>query len=321
MRGSICGVIGLVAVAGWALQLVGQVAATGTTTIEKPKATQVARLPYTAEYKITNVKTLADGSTITRESTEVDALDSQGRRMNAKGGETPVSSYQRSITNFWVSDRVAQVNISWNSVVHSASVTAMQGKPVAGHVSAAASPCAGSAPASMSSTISVQPAKPKPAIEDPATKAHEEIAAVKARMRAEKQEKPPTIELVMSEKPVQIQEDLGLATILGLEARGQRTTTTTPAGAIGNSAPLVETYERWFATTPGMTGLLVREVRNSPVNGRRTEILVKFTQSEPDPMLFKPPVGYEIENFPQVVPESRCPQSAPPAPEDTFRLH
>jgi hypothetical protein len=318
MRGSICGVIALAAVL--ALPVAGQVAATGTKTVEKPKATQVARLPYTAEYKITTVRTLADGSTITHESSEVNALDSQGRRMTAMT-EFPDSSYQTPNTHFIVSDMVAQARITWDSGVHSARVSMMQNKPVAGHRSSAAGPCAGSAPASTPSTIPAQPAKPKPTMGGPATTAHEEIEAMRARMRAEKQETLPTIEFVLPEKPVQAQEDLGLVTILGLEARGHRTTTTTPAGAIGNSAPLVETDERWVAITPGLTGLLVREVRNSLVNGRRTEELVKFTQSEPDPAIFQPPPGYEIEKDPPATPESRCPQSASPAPEDTFHLH
>jgi hypothetical protein len=141
-------------------------------------------------------------------------------------------------------------------------------------------------------------------MEDPATKVHEEIAAMRARMRAEKQEEPPTIELMT---PVSVHEDLGQVTILGLEAWGRRITTTTPAGALGNSAPLVNTWERWVTRRPGISGLLVRDVRDDLLNGKRTEELVKFTQSEPDPSVFQPPAGYEIEN--KEVPVPACPST------------
>ena len=83
MRGNVYGVMAL-GVVWLALPVFGQVGATGTTNVEKPKIPQVVRLPYTAEYKLTTVKTLADGSTITHESTEVNARDSQGRRMTAE---------------------------------------------------------------------------------------------------------------------------------------------------------------------------------------------------------------------------------------------
>ena len=39
--------------------------------------------PYTAEFKIATAQTLANGTTITRESKVVMARDSQGRTMNA----------------------------------------------------------------------------------------------------------------------------------------------------------------------------------------------------------------------------------------------
>jgi hypothetical protein len=91
------------------------------------------------------------------------------------------------------------------------------------------------------------------------------------------------------EKPVF--EDLGTTTILGIEAHGQRSTITTPAGAIGNDQPLVTTTENWSAR--GFPFPL-RHVRDDPRQGKEYRELVKLDQGEPDPALFQPPEGYEI---------------------------
>jgi hypothetical protein len=100
-------------------------------------------------------------------------------------------------------------------------------------------------------------------------------------------------------------EDLGTQTINGVEARGRRVTTTTPAGAIGNDAPLTSITETWTATMPGLSGLFVRSVFDSPQTGKSTRELTNFTLAEPDASVFQPPEGYEIVNRP--APGSVCP--------------
>jgi hypothetical protein len=81
-------------------------------------------LPYTAEYKTTQVKTLADGATITEETFEVVAVDSHGRRMTAtrtvlsSGGQTPE-------TRFTVFDRIAHTQVSWVSPGKEVTVSAI----------------------------------------------------------------------------------------------------------------------------------------------------------------------------------------------------
>lgn len=111
MRGSFCGVLALVAVVGLALPATSQ-AGRRTATVEMPHL-QVARLPYTAEYKISQVRTLADGSTITHESTEVIAFDSEGRRMTATT-TVPDSADQTPRTHVNVFDPVARTTSSWS---------------------------------------------------------------------------------------------------------------------------------------------------------------------------------------------------------------
>jgi hypothetical protein len=210
----------------------------------------VARLPYTAEYKTTHVKTLADGSTITQESSEVVAVDSQGRRMTATT-TTPLNGDQTPKTRVMVFDPGTHTSSSCTVPGRQATVTAM---PAPG---APRTPCS-------TSTIS-------------AARIPQEIKMQAERLR-------PTM------------EDLGTDTILGIEARGRRTTYTTPAGAIGNNEPLMRTSDVWTAVTPGLRGLSVRDVNNDPQMGTTTRELVNFAQAEPDAAVFQPPSGYEIVN-------------------------
>jgi len=79
-----------------------------------------------------------------------------------------------------------------------------------------------------------------------------------------------------------------------VESRGRRYTTTIPAGAAGNDAPLVSTSEIWTALAVGLNGLLVRDVRDDPRSGKTTKELTNLSQSDPDPATFQPPDGYEI---------------------------
>ncbi len=100
-------------------------------------------------------------------------------------------------------------------------------------------------------------------------------------------------------------EDLGTMAILGVEARGRRTTTTIPIESIRkhkshkplvSTAELVSTTELWQAIAPGLTGLVVREVSEDAQSGKMSKEMVKFSQDEPDAAFFRPPKGYEIVN-------------------------
>ncbi len=200
---------------------------------------RAATTPYTAEYKVTRVQTLADGTTITHDTTEVKAVDSQGRRMSAF---TTTSAGHEPVTHVSVNDPVARTSIHWNSPGKVAQVFQMSA-PGESHCS---------------------------------TTPHDDMPA-STRIR-----------------PQVSSEDLGTQTILDIEARGRRQTTTIPAGAEGNDAPLVTTSERWTALTPGLNGLVVREITNDPRSGKSTRELTSLTQSDPDPSTFHPPEGYEI---------------------------
>ncbi len=86
-------------------------------------------------------------------------------------------------------------------------------------------------------------------------------------------------------------EQLGTQNIEGVEAEGTRTTTTIPAGAIGNDRPIEITYERWYSKE---LQLVVMSKNRDPRSGEQTYHLTKIVRNEPDPSLFTVPHSYRI---------------------------
>jgi hypothetical protein len=87
-------------------------------------------------------------------------------------------------------------------------------------------------------------------------------------------------------------EDLGQQVIEGVTARGTRTTTVIPAGAIGNELPITVTSEEWLS--PDLK-VLVMTKHADPRSGETTYRLTGITRSEPDPSLFELPAGMTIK--------------------------
>jgi hypothetical protein len=264
-------------VAGLAVPVSGQVARGRSTTVEMARP-HAARLPYTAEYKITREKTLADGSTITRESTEIVVLDSQGRRMTATT-TIPLSGDQAPATHVSVFDPVARTNSNWSVPGQKATVMQMP-VPVIEHTSGASYGTSAALPSCLETATS--------------------STLVSSTYASGVPREKPTV------------EDLGTDTFYGVEAHGRRTTRTIPAGAIGNNEPLQRVDERWTAC--GFRDLLVRVVSDDPQTGKMTKELSGFNQSDPDIGVFQPPAGYEIVT--KNAPASVCPtaQSDEPPP-------
>ncbi len=256
MRTRMYGLLTLAAVAGWSQFVAGQIAETRTRAVAPATNGQAARLPYTAEFRITHVQTLADGSTITRETTEVYARDSQGRTLSMSS-TTPAMDDQEVHRSVNINDPVAHTHTWWTVPGQRVTVSNI---PQLGSARAA---CAGTNLAEV----------PHPA--------------------ADVRTKPLT-------------EDLGKQTFQGVEAQGRRNTWTIPAHTIGNSDDLVRTDEVWFSTTPGLSGINVRQAFDDPQSGRTTRELVKLTQGEPDAALFQPPADYEVVTQ-ETREEVRCP--------------
>ena len=93
------------ALAGFALPVFGQ------STLVSGNAAPRARHPYTAKFQITSEQTLASGTTITHERTEIEAVDSEGRRLTATSFHASEQIPQR--TTFNVNDPVARTTTNW----------------------------------------------------------------------------------------------------------------------------------------------------------------------------------------------------------------
>lgn len=86
-------------------------------------------------------------------------------------------------------------------------------------------------------------------------------------------------------------ESLGRRPINGVMADGTRTTTTIPAGAVGNVQPIEIVSERWFSPELQMPILITRR---DPRIGNTEYRLIDIHRGEPAAHLFAVPPGYEI---------------------------
>lgn len=92
-------------------------------------------------------------------------------------------------------------------------------------------------------------------------------------------------------------EELGTQTIEGVPAEGTRTTTTIPAGDIGNERPIEIVYERWYSKE---LQVVVMSRHSDPRFGEQTYKLTNIVRSEPDPALFEVPSGFKVLSEPAV---------------------
>ena len=112
-----------------------------------------------------------------------------------------------------------------------------------------------------------------------------------------------------------VTEQLGKQTIEGVEAEGTRTTTTIPAGEIGNERPIEIVSERWYS--PELQ-LIVMSRHSDPRTGETTYKLTNINRAEPAKSLFEVPAGYTITDGGQVGPPfgPLMPRTRKPTPEE-----
>ncbi len=218
--------------------------------------------PYTAEFRITLVKTLANGTTITRESTEIEALDSSGRRLRST--TQPVGPDNQLGTSAHVNDPTGGVEVNWQS-------SAKRGWVIKLPPQDERHGCWADDTGNFRTSWFDGPRPGKPAPN----------GTVLAN--------GSTVVPAVRNKPEE--EDLGTSSIQGVEVRGHRLTTTFPAGQFGNDAPIVATNEAWSSQQLALT---LREVTDDPRLGKRTRELVNLVLGEPDDSLFRLPDSYEV---------------------------
>jgi len=99
-----------------------------------------------------------------------------------------------------------------------------------------------------------------------------------------------------------VREELGNQTIEGVSALGSRSTTTMPAGAIGNLQPIKVVSEQW--RSPDLQ-VLVMTKHSDPRSGETIYRLQSVVRAEPDRSLFTVPPDYTMKESGIREPEMR----------------
>lgn len=99
-----------------------------------------------------------------------------------------------------------------------------------------------------------------------------------------------------------VTENLGQQTVEGITATGTRSTTTIPAGAIGNLQPIKVMAEQWLS--PDLQ-VLVMTKHSDPRTGDTTYRLQNIVRAEPDRSLFTVPPDYSLKESGIREPEER----------------
>lgn len=86
-------------------------------------------------------------------------------------------------------------------------------------------------------------------------------------------------------------EDLGKATMYGVEAEGTRVTSTIDTGAIGNDRPIKIVTERWYSRA---LQTVLSNKTTDPRMGETTFQLTNVRRDEPAAYLFQVPAGYTV---------------------------
>jgi hypothetical protein len=109
---------------------------------------------------------------------------------------------------------------------------------------------------------------------------------------------PPDIQFFShSSKAETKTEKLEASTIEGVRAEGSRTTTTIPAGELGNEQPIQIVSERWYS--PELQTVLMTR-HSDPRFGETTYKLVNIQRTEPAATLFQVPSDYTVKESPMM---------------------
>lgn len=93
-------------------------------------------------------------------------------------------------------------------------------------------------------------------------------------------------------RPNVVESELAPDASSGVSADGKSVTRTIPAGAMGNSQPIVSTTQTWYSQD---LQIVVKSIRNDPFIGQTTYTLTNIVTKEPDPALFKIPADYTVK--------------------------
>lgn len=237
------------------------------------EASVVKGAPYSADTVVESTQSLADGNRIARRSTGRVYRDSAGRTRreeDSSKGKTFVS----------IVDPVAGVSYTLDPD----------------------SRTAWKSPARMSEGVMRKIAAKEALIETQGARAREGGAGAASTKEREKR-RAAELKASLAGVPFELSnveeqhadEQLPPKAIEGVRATGHRTTTTIPAGAIGNDLPIVIVSEEWRSAD---LGVLVMTRHSDPRTGESSYKLQNIVRAEPDPSLFQVPPDYTVRETP-----------------------
>ncbi len=235
-----------------------------------PLEKSVKGAPYSAEIVIETNQTLADGNRISRRTTGRVYRDSEGRtrREEDRGNGTMAISIVDAVAGVsysldpesrvaWKTSREATSEIM--AKIEKARVEErikMERERAAGEGTRTAPPPPPPAPAGMPRVGGPPPPPPPPGGD------------------------------IRSIGPLERK------TMEGIVVEGQKTTSTIPAGQIGNEQPIIVSSEEW--RSPELN-VLVFTHHTDPRIGESSYRLTNIVRAEPDPSLFQVPAGYTVK--------------------------
>ena len=251
----------------------------------------VTGAPYTAEAVTETVQILADGNRIVRRTTARVYRDGQGRTRR----ETLGSDGQA--TSVLISDPAGGKSVMFDPASNTARrsgvatfVTTAGGRAEGTAITTTATSVAGTGGTAYYVTTESKLQAEQKVAQQAELKAH-----VVAGERATVTTVGPVTwvtEHTSTEAAAPSKEDLGQQVIEGVTAKGTRTTTVIPAGAIGNEQPITVTSEEW--TSPDLKALVMTK-HVDPRAGETTYRLTGITRGEPSPSLFELPAGVTVK--------------------------
>jgi hypothetical protein len=261
--------------------------------------------PYSAQAVSESVQTLADGNRIVRRNTASVYRDSEGRTrreqsLNAVGAYSAGGDQPQLIL---INDPVAGVNYILDVKSHTArkfDLSAARKLEVSGEVMAA-----------KKRMIETAKSKPQDGAGANAEQKQNADAEVKAELKARIAKAETEVRVGSVGIPGGIpggvfehsittkidpknmkKEALGKQTIEGVEADGERFTTTIAAGEIGNEQPISIVSERWYSEE---LQTVVMSKHSDPRLGEHTYRLTNINRSEPAHSLFELSSDYTVK--------------------------
>jgi len=215
--------------------------------------------PYSAEAVNETIQMLADGNRIVRRTTAMQYRDNEGRERREETS---------AMGAIFISDPVARLRYT----LHPESQTAEKGPLVINFGGPA--PEAGvfveRTEAGLGRGVTIRLKAPGDALQEFTVATAGRLSAGSSNAKT---------------------EQLGNMYIEGVQAQGTRTTTTIPAGEIGNERPINIVDERWYSPDLQMT---VMTKHSDPRSGETNFQLKNINRSSPPPTLFEVPSDYTV---------------------------